>query len=464
MRKAIIALLVTASVALAFIQIDDTHVQTILTGAIKTFQDAIRFQATGGGTEYVGVVAPAVVNTPSVTYKLPQNDGLGGQALVTDGSANLSWAAVAGSTPNPSPTPLVFGTPGVIPVFASPELGSYGGSACPAPTPGNVNVVTSIDKFGAVTCGANLCPAGSDRTIQYNNSGSCAGDDEWTWQTGVSTAAAEIVTSRSGVQASYFVQNSSNTANSGERVWLRAGGASASGDTGIILDRGVAAGGVNEYLNMGVVNSSGNFNIIDGGTADMNTGTVLFQISRASGSVQTQITNGNGTSTVPGIAFVNNSGTGWSNTNPAGANTEIDTIAHNNLISHNTWLTGSSGVFGVDARFVLTPKVIHITGSQTAAAEVCDTGFLELDTDRGAGTEIHMDLTNSQEGQKCKIMNLGANDLTFPTTSGAGYNQITTGSVTQTLANEGDTIEFMSHLDSGTGAQRWYQSEGVQGP
>lgn len=143
MRKAIIALLVTATVALAFIQIDDTHVQTVLTGAIKTFQDAIRFQATGGGSEYVGIVGPSVVNTPSVTYKLPQNDGTSGQALVTDGAANLSFASVAATTP----TPLVFGTPGVIAVFASPELGQYPGAACTPPA-----LALSQSSSGAWTC------------------------------------------------------------------------------------------------------------------------------------------------------------------------------------------------------------------------------------------------------------------------------------------------------------------------
>lgn len=149
MRKAIIALLVTATVALAFIQIDDTHVQTVLTGAIKTFQDAIRFQATGGGSEYVGIVGPAVVNTPSVTYKLPQNDGTAGQVLTTDGSANLSFSSVAVTTPTPqpTPTPLVFGTPGVIAVFASPELGQYPGAACTPPA-----LALSQSSSGVWTC------------------------------------------------------------------------------------------------------------------------------------------------------------------------------------------------------------------------------------------------------------------------------------------------------------------------
>lgn len=153
MRKpAIIALLlVTAGAALAFIQLDDTHVQEVLTGAIKTFDDAIHFRATGGGTNYVGVIAPASVPT-SVTFKLPSADGTNGQAVVTDGSANLSFANVVGS----NPTPLAFGTPGVIPVFASPELGSYAGATCPTP-----QVVTAIDASGHATCSAALSRNGS---------------------------------------------------------------------------------------------------------------------------------------------------------------------------------------------------------------------------------------------------------------------------------------------------------------
>lgn len=160
MRKAIIALLVTATVALAFIQIDDTHVQTVLTGAIKTFQDAIHFQATGGGSAYVGLVGPAVVNTPSVTYKLPQNDGTSGQALVTDGSANLSFASVSATTP----TPLAFGTPPNIAIFGSPNFQTYPGSACTPPA-----LALSSNSAGVWTCAtpipASITPVPTDTPL-----------------------------------------------------------------------------------------------------------------------------------------------------------------------------------------------------------------------------------------------------------------------------------------------------------
>ncbi len=50
----------------------------------------IRFS--NAASDYVGFTAPAAVTT-STTYTLPVDDGTGGQALVTDGSGNLSWAS-----------------------------------------------------------------------------------------------------------------------------------------------------------------------------------------------------------------------------------------------------------------------------------------------------------------------------------------------------------------------------------
>jgi hypothetical protein len=54
------------------------------------------------------------------------------------------------ATPIPAvatPTPLVFGTPGVISVFAATELGAYAGNACPTP-----GVGISISAAGALGC------------------------------------------------------------------------------------------------------------------------------------------------------------------------------------------------------------------------------------------------------------------------------------------------------------------------
>lgn len=56
---------------------------------------------------------------------------------------------VAGGSGAATPTPLVFGTPGVIPVFAATELGSYAGATCPTP-----QVATGISASGALTCAA----------------------------------------------------------------------------------------------------------------------------------------------------------------------------------------------------------------------------------------------------------------------------------------------------------------------
>lgn len=59
-------------------------------------QKGIRFmEQTGNGSNYMEIVAPDAL-TASVTLKLPDGDGSGGQVLSTDGSGNLSWINAAG--------------------------------------------------------------------------------------------------------------------------------------------------------------------------------------------------------------------------------------------------------------------------------------------------------------------------------------------------------------------------------
>jgi hypothetical protein len=60
-----------------------------------------------------------------------------------------AWNCGAPATPvaAPTATPLVFGTPGVIPIYGSPELQPYAGSTCPTP-----GFATSLSAAGALGC------------------------------------------------------------------------------------------------------------------------------------------------------------------------------------------------------------------------------------------------------------------------------------------------------------------------
>jgi len=58
-----------------------------------TGQGDLRLQDTSGG-EYVAIQAPATLSA-SYTLTLPIDDGTSGQALITDGSGNLSWSSAA---------------------------------------------------------------------------------------------------------------------------------------------------------------------------------------------------------------------------------------------------------------------------------------------------------------------------------------------------------------------------------
>lgn len=61
-------------------------------------QEELRFEeATANGNNYVGFKSPAAI-TSNVVWTLPATDGLAGQALVTDASGTLSWAAAGGAS------------------------------------------------------------------------------------------------------------------------------------------------------------------------------------------------------------------------------------------------------------------------------------------------------------------------------------------------------------------------------
>ena len=71
---------------------------TVTGNVILDNQVDARFrEATANGTNYVGFQAPATIAT-DVLWTLPATDGAAGQALVTNGSAVLAWAAAGGSS------------------------------------------------------------------------------------------------------------------------------------------------------------------------------------------------------------------------------------------------------------------------------------------------------------------------------------------------------------------------------
>ena len=63
-------------------------------------QKEVRFsEATGGGSEYVGLRSPAALGA-SYVLTLPTDDGAADQVLKTDGTGNLSWVSAATGTVN----------------------------------------------------------------------------------------------------------------------------------------------------------------------------------------------------------------------------------------------------------------------------------------------------------------------------------------------------------------------------
>lgn len=116
----------------------------------------------GGGTITGSGTAPnlaawssssALTNYAGATCPTPQ------VATGISAAGALTCAAAASTTP----TPLAFGTPGVLAAFAATELGSYPGSACTPPA-----LALSSSAAGVWTC-ATPVPAATATPIQATN-------------------------------------------------------------------------------------------------------------------------------------------------------------------------------------------------------------------------------------------------------------------------------------------------------
>lgn len=96
---------------------DETGSGSVVFNTAPTFATSVTLNAQAplrladsDSSHYVALQAPATVAS-NVTWTMPSVDGTNGQALVTDGSGTLSWAAAAGS-PGGSDTQLQYNSSG----------------------------------------------------------------------------------------------------------------------------------------------------------------------------------------------------------------------------------------------------------------------------------------------------------------------------------------------------------------
>jgi hypothetical protein len=93
--------------------LDDTGAPTfvgsvVVSGTSSAGSDIKLYEDTDNGTNYVGLKAANTIAS-NVTFTLPSADGTSGQAVVTDGSGNLSFGNVGISTGKSIAMAMIFG-------------------------------------------------------------------------------------------------------------------------------------------------------------------------------------------------------------------------------------------------------------------------------------------------------------------------------------------------------------------
>ena len=421
LRSAIISILVVATIAGAFLIIDDTHDQTV--GGVKTHVFPVIGSVTCNGLPATPINGELQYCSDCQMPSMPcQPGGTGAMAAYIDGT----WECFPGGNAVVStPTPVAFScaTPQVVQAYN----GATSTTTCVTPSGGT-------------------CPAGTNAEVQYNDTGSCGADLQFQWAKGIyrldilQPTPASTPTPNS---VEFFITNNQNTSGSG--AWSKVGnaGTSATADEGISFDSGVA--GADRYLNEGRISDSGNeFRIISNSSflPDVRTGTGWFYIDMANDQV---LFKEMGTSSVPGIAWINDASTGVSFTSSGGLQRTIYHLINGVPSFQEEHVVTGENVVGISQRF----RLIHAAPSPLTGAGpdvvIPTNALMELSTSNGAGTAVELDTTNIQEGDVVVIMNTAANDLTFTSASGANFCQKTNGGSTQTLAADSSNIKFIAH-------------------
>ena len=145
-----------AGVTVDGVLLKDTTVtaNTIKASGTASSQGEIQlFEDTDNGTNYVALKAPASIDS-DVTFVLPDADGTTGQALVTDGSGNLSFSSAGGSDYilRAYTSPTTWTKPAGLKAVKVTVVGGGGASrtATPAPTiPTNPVTSGGTSSFGS---------------------------------------------------------------------------------------------------------------------------------------------------------------------------------------------------------------------------------------------------------------------------------------------------------------------------
>jgi hypothetical protein len=233
-----------AGVTVDGVLLKDTTVtaNTIKASGTSSSQGEVQlFEDTDNGTNYVALKAPASIAS-DVTFVLPDADGTTGQALVTDGSGNLSFSSAGGSdyVMQVYTSPATWTKPAGLKAVKVTVIGGGGGAGLSTSTAGGTS---SFGPFLSATGGAGNGPTGGAGGAGSGGQINVNGERGQVAAPGV--PAAIVVGGGSGFGfAVSQIQLSPGRSNG----FANGGGATANDGSGPSLSGAGGGGGAIEYL------------------------------------------------------------------------------------------------------------------------------------------------------------------------------------------------------------------------
>lgn len=318
----------------------------------------------GSTSGFITVKPPAVAGTWTLT--LPNNDGTNGQALVTDGSGNTSWAAVGGS--------------GTVSTGNITELAYYSATGIVVSGNGNVRASNGDLTLGvAGTTGGSVVLSGATSGTTTIAPSSAAGNWTLTLPTGSGVNGQALVTDGSG-NATWSNVGGSGTVNlgsAGQLAFYTLTGTVVDGNPNVTISNGsLTLGTIGATAGELLLSGSSSGRVTINAAAAAGTWTLTLPTNDgANGQVLT--TDGNGVTSwvaLPSPSLIVNTTTISSGTSGRILYDNAGTMGEKTV-------SGSGDVVLATSPTVTTPVITGL--NETKTAPTISTGILILDCSVG---------------------------------------------------------------------------------